>query len=85
MTTTTNRPRPVEMLATGMLDPHLPEGDPRTAWERRKAEYKLVSPANRKKYTVIVIGTGLAGSGVAAAPPRAASTPPVPGRWTVTR
>ena len=37
MTTTTNRPRPVEMLATGMLDPHLPEGDPRTAWERRKA------------------------------------------------
>ncbi|XMT16555.1 fumarate reductase/succinate dehydrogenase flavoprotein subunit [Arachnia propionica] len=55
------------MLATGMLDPHLPEGDPRTAWERRKAEYKLVSPANRKKYTVIVIGTGLAGSGVAAA------------------
>ena len=66
MTTTTNRPRPVEMLATGMLDPHLPDGDPRTAWERRKAEYKLVSPANRKKYTVIVIGTGLAGSGVAA-------------------
>ena len=67
MTATTNRPRPVEMLATGMLDPHLPAGDPRTAWERRKAEYKLVSPANRKKYTVIVIGTGLAGSGVAAA------------------
>jgi len=67
MTATTNRPRPVEMLATGMLDPHLPDGDPRTAWERRKAEYKLVSPANRKKYTVIVIGTGLAGSGVAAA------------------
>ena len=67
MTATTNRPRPVEMLVTGMLDPHLPDGDPRTAWERRKAEYKLVSPANRKKYTVIVIGTGLAGSGVAAA------------------
>ena len=57
----------MEMLATGMLDPHVPDGDPRTAWERRKAEYKLVSPANRKKYTVIVIGTGLAGSGVAAA------------------
>ncbi|WP_130874557.1 fumarate reductase/succinate dehydrogenase flavoprotein subunit [[Pseudopropionibacterium] massiliense] len=67
MTATTSRPRPVEMLATGMLDPHVPDGDPRTAWERRKAEYKLVSPANRKKYTVIVIGTGLAGSGVAAA------------------
>ncbi len=67
MTATTNRPRPVEMLATGMLDPHLPDVDPRTARERRKAEYKLVSPANRKKYTVIVIGTGLAGSGVAAA------------------
>ncbi len=49
------------------LDARVPDGDPSTAWERRKAEYRLVSPANRKKYTVIVVGTGLAGSGVAAA------------------
>ncbi len=49
------------------LDPRVPEGDPLTAWDRRRAEYKLVNPANRKKMKVIVVGTGLAGSGVAAA------------------
>ncbi len=49
------------------LNPNVPEGDPMTAWGRRQAEYRLVSPANRKKMTVIVVGTGLAGSGVAAA------------------
>ena len=49
------------------LDAHVPAGDPMTAWDRRRAEYKLVNPANRKKMTVIVVGTGLAGSGVAAA------------------
>ncbi len=38
-----------------------------TAWARRRAEYRLVSPANRGKLTVIVVGTGLAGAGVAAA------------------
>lgn len=51
----------------GRLDAHVPPGDPMTAWDRRQAEYKLVNPANRKKMTVIVVGTGLAGSGVAAA------------------
>lgn len=48
------------------LDPRVPTGDPLTAWERRCAEYRLVNPANRRKLTVIVVGTGLAGSGVAA-------------------
>lgn len=49
------------------LDAHVPNGDPRTAWQRRKSEYKLVNPANRKKMKIIVVGTGLAGSGAAAA------------------
>lgn len=48
------------------LDPKVPTGDPLTAWQRRCAEYKLVSPANRRRLEVIVVGTGLAGSGVAA-------------------
>lgn len=52
---------------TPNLDARVPEGDPLTAWERRRAQYRLVNPANRKKMTVIVVGTGLAGSGVAAA------------------
>lgn len=49
------------------LDPHVPPGDPLTAWERRCAEYRLVSPANRRHRTIIVVGTGLAGAGAAAA------------------
>lgn len=48
------------------LDGKVPAGDPLTAWERRKDEYRLVNPANRRKMSVIVVGTGLAGSGVAA-------------------
>lgn len=51
----------------GELDAHVPDGDPRTAWRRRQAEYRLVNPANRRKMKLIVVGTGLAGSGAAAA------------------
>lgn len=50
-----------------LLDGRIPDGDPATAWDRRRAEYKLVSPLNTKKFTVAVVGTGLAGAGVAAA------------------
>ncbi len=45
----------------------IPEGDPATAWERRLLDYRLVSPLNRRKFTVLVVGTGLAGAGCAAA------------------
>lgn len=44
-----------------------PDGDPASAWERRLLDYRLVSPLNRRKFTVIVVGTGLAGAGCAAA------------------
>ena len=63
------RPRdPVDDLYTvgDDLDPRLPEGPPIEAWDRRRSEYRLVSPANRRALTVIVVGTGLAGSGAAA-------------------
>lgn len=49
------------------VDGHVPEGEPSTAWTRRRDEYKLVSPLNRRKFKVIVVGTGLAGAGCAAA------------------
>lgn len=55
------------MNATAPLDPKVPAGDPLTAWERRRDSYRLVNPANRRGYTVIVVGTGLAGAGAAAA------------------
>ena len=50
-----------------ILDPRVPAGNPSTAWARRTSQYRLVSPANRRRMTVIVVGTGLAGSGAAAA------------------
>ena len=49
-----------------ILDGRVPDGDPRTAWERRRLSYKLVNPNNRRKFRVIVVGTGLAGAGAAA-------------------
>ncbi|SPT53227.1 Fumarate reductase flavoprotein subunit [Actinomyces bovis] len=62
-------PGPVDELydVGPALDPHLPDCPPEQAWQRRRDEYRLVNPANRRKLTVIVVGTGLAGSGAAAA------------------
>ncbi|MGE5569712.1 MAG: fumarate reductase/succinate dehydrogenase flavoprotein subunit [Rhodospirillales bacterium] len=36
------------------------------AWDRRKFEMKLVNPANKRKYNIIVVGSGLAGASAAA-------------------
>ena len=44
-----------------------PSGPLADKWERRKFENKLVNPANRRKYDIIIVGTGLAGSSAAAA------------------
>src|SRR4051794_24642608 len=43
-----------------------PDGPIETRWDRRKFAAKLVNPANRRKLTVIVVGTGLAGGSAAA-------------------
>ena len=48
------------------LDSKIPSGPIAEKWDRRKFENKLVNPANRRKYDVIVVGTGLAGSSSAA-------------------
>ena len=40
---------------------------PSETWADRRLHYRLVSPLNRRKFTVIVVGTGLAGAGAAAA------------------
>jgi succinate dehydrogenase / fumarate reductase flavoprotein subunit len=44
----------------------VPEGPIEAAWERHRASLRLVSPANRRKLRVIVVGTGLAGGSAAA-------------------
>jgi len=48
------------------LDSKLPTGPIETSWERRKFEMKLVNPANKRKYSVIVVGSGLAGGATSA-------------------
>lgn len=49
------------------LDPHQPEGKPRHMWETFVANARLVSPGNRRRFHIVVVGTGLAGAGAAAA------------------
>ncbi|HIV04541.1 MAG TPA: FAD-binding protein, partial [Candidatus Spyradosoma merdigallinarum] len=44
----------------------IPDGPIAGKWGKRKFEYKLVNPANRRKYHVIVVGSGLAGGACAA-------------------
>src|SRR6185503_5387366 len=48
------------------LDARIPAGPIAQKWDRHKFEMKLVNPANKRKYTIIVVGTGLAGGSAAA-------------------
>jgi succinate dehydrogenase / fumarate reductase, flavoprotein subunit len=48
------------------LDAKVPDGPLEQKWSRYRSTAKLVSPANRKQLKVIVVGTGLAGSSLAA-------------------
>ena len=48
------------------LDPRIPSGPLAEKWQRLRDELKLVSPANKRKHSIIVVGTGLAGGAAAA-------------------
>ena len=48
------------------LDSKVPEGDISDLWENHKFSMNLVNPNNKRKFTVIVVGTGLAGASAAA-------------------
>ncbi len=48
------------------LDSKIPSGPLAEKWRKHKTEIKLVNPANKRKYEVIVVGAGLAGSSAAA-------------------
>src|SRR5689334_18509478 len=48
-----------------MLDARIPAGPIAEKWDRHKFEMKLVNPANKRKFTVLVVGTGLAGASAA--------------------
>jgi len=47
------------------LDSKIPSGPLADKWRKHKTEIKLVNPANKRKYEVIVVGAGLAGSSAA--------------------
>jgi succinate dehydrogenase / fumarate reductase, flavoprotein subunit len=47
------------------LDPKIPGGPLAEKWDRHRFDSKLVNPANRRKYTIIIVGTGLAGASAA--------------------
>ena len=49
-----------------MLDAGIPSGPIEEKWSNFKASMKLVSPANKRKHNIIVVGTGLAGASAAA-------------------
>lgn len=48
------------------LDPNIPEGPLSDKWSNHKFNMKLVNPANKRKFDIIVVGTGLAGASAAA-------------------
>ena len=48
------------------LDAKIPSGPLTEKWDKHKFEMKLVNPANKRKYSIIVVGSGLAGASAAA-------------------
>ena len=48
------------------LDSKIPDGSLSEKWDRHRFELKLVNPANKKKFEIIVVGTGLAGASASA-------------------
>lgn len=53
-------------LSNAVLDSKVPSGRVQDKWSKRKFELKLVNPANKRKFDVIVVGTGLAGASASA-------------------
>jgi len=48
------------------LDSKIPEGPLKDKWDNHKFNIKLVNPNNKRKHTILVVGTGLAGASAAA-------------------
>src|SRR2546427_8828907 len=49
------------------LEARIPSGPLTQKWDKHRFEMKLISPANKRKFDVIVVGSGLAGASAAAA------------------
>ena len=53
-------------MRVGNLDAHVPEGPLAEKWDNHKFSVKLVNPSNRRRFKVVVVGSGLAGASAAA-------------------
>jgi succinate dehydrogenase / fumarate reductase flavoprotein subunit len=53
-------------VASDTLNSRVPDGPLQQKWDKHRFDLKLVNPANKRKFTVIVVGTGLAGGSAAA-------------------
>src|SRR6201986_1981363 len=49
-----------------ILDSKVPAGPIDEAWDKARFDFKLVNPANKRKHSIIVVGSGLAGASAAA-------------------
>src|SRR5271165_2513278 len=50
----------------GRLDSKTPSGPIQEKWDKHRFDMKLVNPANKRKFDILVVGTGLAGASAAA-------------------
>ena len=63
----TPNPQPASVPATnGFMDGRVPQGPLESKWDDFKLTSKLIAPNNKRKYTVLIVGTGLAGASAAA-------------------
>jgi succinate dehydrogenase / fumarate reductase flavoprotein subunit len=53
-------------MMVGAFESNIPDGPIEQKWDEHKFDVKLVNPANRRRYEVIVVGSGLAGASAAA-------------------
>jgi succinate dehydrogenase / fumarate reductase, flavoprotein subunit len=56
----------IPQFTEGTLKTYLPEGPIQEKWDKHRFEMKLVNPANRRRFTIIIVGSGLAGASAAA-------------------
>ena len=47
------------------LDAKIPSGPLAAKWDKHKFDLKLVNPANKRKFEILVVGSGLAGASAA--------------------
>jgi len=65
-TTTRAEPRTTTEFRNVTLESRAPSGPIEQRWDQHRFNMKLVNPANKRKYTIIVVGSGLAGGSAAA-------------------